>query len=324
MLYGLGLMLIQRVVEQSRPVVLFTELFARGAVAGLHLVGLPVRLEGLVIQTGDLSQPVSAGCLGLIGVTGYLTGLLAVPADWGARWRGIRRDLPLLVLGNAFRMIVLGALLLVSISVFQFAHTIILTTVVPLGLMGLWGFWLYRDVGALSVYPWGFVRRVGLAFPVVIGLWWLLLYPYAFALLAVIKAALSGIAGMPITGTALIEEGFKRLLDFQLAEGGFRLEMAGRSLALVPMMTLLAASPLPWLRRLQLGALGLAIHFGLHAVEAVGLVMLGRAAPVVVPVAEALSDFIALASGPLLWLLLATPSAAWWIPEVERRRARPV
>jgi hypothetical protein len=316
-------MVAQWVVEQSRPVVLLTGLFARGAVAGLRLVGLAAQLDGLVIQTGDFSQPVSASCLGLIGVTGYLAGLLAVPADWGMRWRGIRRDLPLLALGNALRLLVLGALLLVSISVFQFAHTIILTTVVPLGLMGLWGFWVYRDVGALAVYPWGFVRRVVLAFPVIIGLWWLLLYPYAIALLALIKAALSGIAGMPITGTALIEEGLKRLLDFQLAEGGFRLEMAGRSLALVPLMTLLAASPLPWSRRLQLGGLGLAIHFGLHAVEAVGLVLLGRVAPGVGPIAEALSDFIALTSGPLLWLLLARPSAAWWMPEVERRRARP-
>lgn len=323
LLCGLGLVLVQRVVEQSGPGVFLTGLFARGAVAGLHLVGLPARLEGLVIQMGDLSQPVSANCLGLIGVTGYLAGLLAVPADWSLRWRGIRRDLPLLVLGNALRILVIGALLLVSASIFQFAHTIILGAVVPLALMGLWGFWIYRDVGTLSVYPWGFVKSVVFTLPLAIGVWWFLLYPYAIVLLAVIETVLSGFVGQPIQGATLVEEGFKRFLDFQLAEGGFRLEMAGRSLALIPLIALLAASPLPWLRRLQLGGLGLAIQFGLHAAEAVSLVLLGQAAPAVVPVAEALSDFITLASGPLLWLLLATPSPAWWIPEVERRRARP-
>jgi len=324
LLCGLGLMLVQWVVEQSGPGVFLTDLLARGAVAGLHLVGLPVRLEGLVIQTGDLRQPISASCLGLIGVTGYLAGLLAVPADWGVRWRGIRRDLPLLVLGNVLRVIVLGALLLVSASIFQFAHTILLGAVVPLALMGLWGFWLYRDVGTLPVYPWGFVRIVVFTLPLAIGIWWFLLYPYAILLMTVIRTVLNSVAGQPIQGVALVEEGFKRVLDFQLAEGGFRLEMADRSLALIPLMVLLAASPLPWLRRLQLGGLGLAIQFGLHVAEAVSLVLLGRAAPAVVPVAEALSDFLTLVSGPFLWLLLATPSPAWWIPEVERRRAEPV
>lgn len=323
LLYGCGLILLQWTVEQSSLGIFLTDLLARGAVTGLHLVGQPVWLDGTVLQAGDLSQPVSANCLGLIGITGYLAGLLAVPADWRTRWCGLRRDVPLLILGNALRLFVLGALLLVSTSVFRFAHTIILGAVVPLALMGLVGFWMYRNVGVLPVYPWGFVRRVVFAFPLAIGVWWLLLYPYASMLLVIIKTTLSGIAGIPITGTALIEEGFQRLLDFQLAEGGFRLEVAARSLTLVPMMALLAASPLPWLRRLQLGCLGLAIQFGLHATEAVGLVLLGRATPAGVPVAEALSDFIALTSGPVLWLLLATPSAAWWIPDVDRRRARP-
>lgn len=322
MLCGLLLMLVQWGLERGTFVAILTDRLAQSVLVGLRLLGVPATLDGRVIQAGTLSQPISASCLGLIAVTGYLSGLFAVPADWTTRWRGIRRDLPLLVLGNAIRLLGLGALITVSVSAFQFAHSIIMGAVVPLALMGLWGFWYYRDVGALSAYPWGFVRDAALALPLAIGLWWLLLYPYEVALLAVIKTALSGLAGMPIVGTGVVRDGFKRLLDFQLPDGGFRIEMSGRSLALTPLIALIGASPIPWMRRVRLGGLGLAIQFGLHALEVIGLVLLGRVAPSIVFVVEALSDYMTLASGPFLWLLLAAPSSEWWAHGVEGRRAR--
>lgn len=322
MLCGFALMLVQWGLERGTFVAILTDRLAQGVLVGLHLLGVPATLDGLVLHAGTLSQPVSASCLGLIAVTGYLSGLLAVPADWTTRWRGIRRDLPLLVLGNVIRLVALGVLITVSVSAFQFAHAILMGAVAPLALIGLWGFWFYRDLGALSAYPWRFVRDVALALPLAIGLWWLLLYPYAVGLLAVIKAALSGLVGMPIVGTGVAEDGFKRLLDFQLPDGGFRIEMAGRSLALAPLIALIGASPIPWTKRIGLGGLGLAIQFGLHALEVVGLVLLGRIAPPVVSAVEALSDYVALASGPFLWLLLAAPSSAWWALEREGRRAR--
>jgi len=305
-------MLVQWGLERGAVVAVATDRLAQGALVGLHLLGVPATLDGLVLHAGALSQPVSASCLGLIAVTGYLSGLFAVPADWATRWRGIRRDLPLLALGNAVRLAALGILITVSVPAFQFAHTIIMGAVVPLALIGLRGFWFYKDLGALPAYPWGFVRGAALALLPAIGLWWLLLYPYAVGLLAVIKAALSGLAGMPIVGTGVIEDGFKRLLDFQLPDGGFRIEMSGRSLAVAPLIALIAASPIPWTRRIGLGGLGLVIQFGLHALEVVGLVLVGRIAPPAVSAVEALSDYVALASGPFVWLLLAAPSSAWW------------
>jgi len=311
LLCGFALVLVQWGLERGAVVAVATDRLAQGALVWLHLLGVPATLDGLVIRAGALSQPVSASCLGLIAVTGYLSGLLAVPADWTARWRGIRRDLPLLALGNVIRLLALGVVLTLSVPVFQFAHTIIMGAVVPLALIGLWGFWFYKDVGALSAYPWGFARDAALALPPAIGLWWLLRDPYAVGLLAVIKAALSGLAGMPIVGTGVVEDGFKRLLDFQLPDGGFRIEMVGRSLAVAPLIALIAASPIPWTRRIGLGGLGLVIQFGLHAIEVIGLALVGRAAPSALPVFEALSDYVTLASGPFLWLLLAAPGIAF-------------
>ena len=153
-----------------------------------------------------------------------------------------------------------------------------------------------------------------------IGLWWLLLQPYLIALLGATKAILIGLFGLPVESAGLIQEGLRRFLDFALPEGGLRLEVAARSLSLDPYLALVAASPIPWTRRIWLGILGVLILFTLQTAESAGLILLGRTAQALVSPAEALSDFLTLATGPLMWIFLAAPSRTWWDPARSAHR----
>jgi hypothetical protein len=146
------------------------------------------------------------------------------------------------------------------------------------------------------------------------------LHPYLLALLVAAKAILIGLFGLPIGSATLVQEGLSRFLDFTLPEGGLRLEVAARTLSLAPYLALVAASPMPVVRRVWLGILGGVALFGLHIAEVTSLILVGRAVPALVSPAEALSDFLTLATGPLMWFLLAAPSVAWWAPAKSTRR----
>jgi len=316
------LTLLQWGIEQSAFIRWLTEQLARLLVLGLSEVfGLPARLEGLAIAIGADRQAITSNCLGLIAVTAYLAGLLAVHADWATRWRGVRRDLPLLVLANGFRLMFLVTLGALSVLALRICHVVILVAVAPLAVLALWGLWLTTDLKALPRYPWRFVGRVALGLLPSIGVWWLVLTPYLLALLVAAKVILIGLVGLPIESAGLVREGLTRFLDFTLPEGGLRLEVAARSLSLAPYLALVAASPIPWVRRLRLGMLGVVALFILQTAESTGLILLGRAAPALISPAEALSDFVTLATGPLMWMLLAAPSREWWVPAKSIRRA---
>jgi len=301
-----------------------TEQLARLLVFGASEgFGVPWRLEGLAIKLGTDQLVVTPNCLGLIAMTAYLAGLLAVPSDWVTRWRGVRRDLPLLVLANVLRLILLFTLAMISVSALRISHVLILVAVAPLAVMGLWGLWLTRDVNALPRYPWRFLGLVTLAFLPSLGVWWVLLDPYLSALVVATRSILIGLLGTPIESSVLVREGVTRFLSLTLPEGDLRLEVAARSLSLVPYLALCVASPLPWVRRLWLGMLGVVTLFVIHTAESTSLIVLGRTAPALVPPAEALSDFLTVATGPLMWFLLAAPSQAWWAPPKGTRRRGP-
>jgi len=317
------LTLLQWGIEQT----IFVQFLTEGLARLLELVlsrGLrvPARLEGLVIDVGFDRQAVTPNCLGLIAITAYLAGLLAVPTDWASRWRGIRRGIPLLVFANGLRIVLLVTLGAFSASVRQIGHVIILVALAPLIIMGLWGLWLTRDLRVLSHYPRWFAGLVALLLFPAIGVWLVLLHPYLLALLVATKAILIEIFGLPIGSATLVQEGLRRFLDLALPEGGLRLEVAARSLSLAPYLALVAASPIPWARRAWLGLLGLVTLFALHTVESTTLILVGRTAPALVSPAEAISDFLTLATGPLLWFLLAAPARSWWRAAEATRRYR--
>jgi len=310
-------------VEQTPPVRSLTLALAQLLyVAVSSGFGVPARLDGLVIDGGVVRQAVTPNCLGLIAVTAYLSALLTVPADWARRWRGIRRDIPLLILVNAIRLGLLVLVAGISVWLVPVAHLVIFVALAPLVIMAIWGLWLTRDLRALPSYPARFLGFVALLLLPAIGLWWILLRPYLGALALSIRAILVVLFQMPISGASLVEEGLTHFLDLALPGGGLRLELAARSLSLAPYLALVAASPIPLGRRFGLSVIGFGCLFAIQSVESIGLILLGGTVPALISLGEAVSDYLTLASGPFLWILLATPSVAWWAPSGPPAPAR--
>lgn len=312
---GVLFSLLQWGIEQSP----FVQSLTRGLA---HLLvftaswgfGVPAKLDGLDIDVGVGRQAVTPNCLGLIAITAYLSALLAVRADWAHRWRAIRRDLPLLILTNGIRLLLLVVLAGISVWIVPVAHLVIFVALAPLVIMAIWGLWLTRDLKALPAYPLRFLGLVALLLVPAIGVWWIVLRPYLAALVFAVRVILVGLFQMPIAGAALVDDGLKRFLDLTLPGGGLRLEVAARSLSLAPYLALVAASPISVVRRIGLSVIGLGFLFALQSIESVGLVLLGGSVPALVSLGEALSDYLTLATGPFLWFLLAAPSVSWWAP----------
>ncbi len=312
---GVLLSLLQWVVEQT-PLV---QSLTRGLAHLLFFAvssgfGVPARLDGLDIDGGVVRQAVTPNCLGLIAITVYLSALLAVRADWACRWRGVRRDVPLLILTNGIRLCLLVVLAGISVWIVPVAHLVIFVALAPLVIMAIWGLWLTRDLRALPSYPVRFLGLVALLLVPAIGVWWVVLRPYLAVVVFAVRVTLAGLFQMPIADAGLVDDGFKRFLDLTLPGGGLRLELAARSLSLAPYLALVAASPIPFVRRIRLSAIGIGLMCALQSIESIGLILLGASVPALVSLGEAISDYLTLATGPFIWFLLAVPSGAWWAP----------
>jgi exosortase/archaeosortase family protein len=288
---------------------------------GISAFGVAVRLEGAVLEAGGLRQPVTPGCLGLLAFIAYLSALVATPASWHERWRGLRRDVPLLVLANGARILTLCAVAAIWLPAFPLGHLVFLGALAPLGVLALWALWMWRDLGRLPGFPVSFAGQVALLLPVGLAVWWVVLPLYVRGLLAAVAAVLGGLFLVPISGATLLDEGLHRFLDLGFAEGGARLEVATRSFSLVPLLALVLASPGSWLRRVGLALGGVLCVFALQGAESVGLILLGLGAPPLIGPAEVVSSYLNLATAPLLWALLTVPAAPAPSPGA-RERAR--
>jgi exosortase/archaeosortase family protein len=275
------------------------------------MAGPSVRLDGLVIDARGVRQPITASCFGLLVIAGYLAALTGTPASWPARWRGTWSGVPLLVGANALRLIVLGAALAVWPAGFLLVHVLFLGVAAPIAVLAVWGWWLRGEAGIRPAIPWRFAGRVALALVPAALAWWLLLRAYLLAVLAT-GAAVVSVAGVSVERVEVVQEGLARYLSLTVPAGTARIEATARSLGLVSFLALAAASPVRWTRRLALGLIGVAACIAVHGLEVATLILLGLGAPGLVAPAEAISTFLTLAAGPMLWVLLFAPSHGWW------------
>jgi hypothetical protein len=191
--------------------------------------------------------------------------------------------------------------------------------VVPLFLVGVWGLWLVRDLHYLPRFPLKFAGLVAILLGPLLAAWYLLLDHYLVALVLCVNAFVTAVVGVPIETVRLGAAGLLRHLDLGLAGGGFRLEIAAQTLNLVPFVALTLASPIALGRRLVLALSGVVLLFLVHGAATSTLIVLGWGAPRLVPPFEVANDFLALAAGPGLWVLLARPSGAWFSSGAARR-----
>jgi exosortase/archaeosortase family protein len=310
--WGVGLSFLQWGVERSTAALWLTERLAEALGYGLGgLVKLPLRVEGTVVAFGPAAQEVTPNCLGLAAVTFYAAALLATPADWRERLRGAGLGLGAILAGNVARLVVLAWFFAYAFFAFSFVHIPVWGTVVPLFLVSVWGLWVVRDLRYLPAFPLRFLGGVTLALVLLIAAWYVLLDRYLVALVVAMHAVLD-VAGVPIETLRLTSGDLMRYLDVGLPRGGVRLEIAGQTLNFVTGLALILASPLAVGRRLRLALYGALAVAGLHLLTTAMLIGVAWSASRAVPVFQIANDFVSLAAGPSLWLLLTRPSAAWF------------
>jgi exosortase/archaeosortase family protein len=311
--WGVVLAFLQWAVERSAPLLWLTERLAAGLGYGLGgLVKLPAQVDGTVVKLYGVAQEVTPNCFGFAAVTFLLAAVLATPAGWRDRLKGVRLGLVGIVLANVLRLIMVSWFFAYAFFAFSFVHIPVWGTIVPLFLVGVWGLWVVRDLHYLPRFPLRFAGLVSLFMVLLLVGWYVLLDRYVVALVYGVNAVLTGLVGVPIETLRLTAADLLRHLDVGLPTGGFRLEVAAQTLNLVPCLALILASPLAPVRRLLLALCGAAALFVLHGTTTGILILLGWSAPPLVAVFQIANDFVSLAAGPSLWLLLTRPSRAWF------------
>lgn len=322
--WGAAIAFFQWAVEQSAPVLWLAEyVTATGARAVTALAGQTMAADGMVVRLHGLAREVTVtpACFGLAAVTMYLAAVLATPAGWRERLWGVGRGLVAIALANAARLAVLAALLTYAFTAFGFFHIPVWGVAVPLFLVGVWAWWLVRDLRWLPRFPWRFFGLAAAWVVVLFGVWYVALDGYLMALVVTVNALFAGLGGVPIETLSLTSVELFRHLDVGLRARGFRLELAGQTLSVVPCLALILASPLAVGHRLLLAAYGLGLSFGIQAVTVGILITLGWSVPGLVPVFQIANDFFSLAAGPSLWLLLTRPRLSWFSEVGAGRRA---
>lgn len=311
--WGVTLAFFQWAVERSFPVLWLAEYLTRVLAHAVSvIVRLPIHADGMVVKLDSLSQEVTPACFGLAAVTVYLAAVLATPAGWRDRLRGVGLGLVAIALANAVRLALLTAVFMYAIAAFSFVHIPMWGTVVPLFLVAVWGLWLVRDLHYLPRFPLRFSGLVTLFLVLLFAAWYVFLDRYLVAHVLAVNAVLSGLAGVPIESLRLTAADLLRYLDVGLPTGGFRIELAGQTLSLVPCLALILASPLALGRRVGLALCGVAVLFVVHGAATGVLIVLGWSDRGLVTLFQIVNDFLSLAAGPSLWLLLARPSRAWF------------
>jgi exosortase/archaeosortase family protein len=321
--WGVTLSFLQWAVERSSPVLWLTERLAAALGYGLGgMVSLPARVDGTVVKLFGVSQEVTPNCFGLAAVTFYLAALLATPADWRARVRGLWLGLGAILLGNVARLVMLSWFFAYAFTAFSFVHIPFWGTVVPLFLVSVWGVWLVRDLHWVPRFPLRLLGLVALLSALLLVVWYLLLDRYVVTLVLGVNAVLTR-AGVPIETLRLSSVDLLRYVDVGLPTVGFRLEVGAQTLNVIPCLALILASPVPLGRRLGLALVGACALVALHGAGTAMLIVLGWSAPGFVPGFQIINDFVSLAAGPTLWLVLARPSAAWSSGPAEGRLGGP-
>lgn len=323
--WGVALAFLQWAVERSFPALWLAEHLTGALARAVSVISRqPIHADGLVVKLGDLSVDVTPACIGLASVTVYLAAVLATPASWRQRLRGVGLGFAAIALANAVRLVMLAAVFMYAFAVFGFFHIPMWGTVVPVFLVAVWVLWLVHDLHYLPRFPRTFFGLVVLFVVLLFAAWYVLLDRYLVVHVLAVNAVLSGLAGVPLESVRLTADDLLRYLDVGFPTGGFRIELAGQTLSVVPCLALILASPLALGRRVGLALCAVAVLFAVQGAATGILIVLGWTDRGLVTVFQIVNDFLSLAAGPTLWLVLTRPSAAWLsdVPAQMPRSAR--
>ena len=101
-----------------------------------------VIIDKNMIITNKINMILSFGCEGSEALVIFLAGVLAFPANWKYKMKGILIGFPLLYVLNLFRVLILYLVVLIDASVFDLFHSEILPVVFIVVSLLFWYYWL--------------------------------------------------------------------------------------------------------------------------------------------------------------------------------------
>jgi exosortase/archaeosortase family protein len=116
---------------------------AASTAAVVRLCGTPAVQEGPVLRHPQgFAVEVYYRCTGLLPALFVAVAILAFPAPWGVRWKGVLVGVPLLLGLNLARLVVLFVVGVHWPGWFDIAHRVIAETLMALAVFGFWLAWL--------------------------------------------------------------------------------------------------------------------------------------------------------------------------------------
>lgn len=122
----------------------FTGGIARVSGATLDLLGQDVRMQGTIIRGSRFAVNIRNGCNGVEAMLIFLAAVLAFPAPWRARLRGLAIGVVAIQAVNLVRVVALFLTGAYFPAWFDASHTVVWQTVVILFSVVLWILWANR------------------------------------------------------------------------------------------------------------------------------------------------------------------------------------
>jgi exosortase H (IPTLxxWG-CTERM-specific) len=122
----------------------FTAGIARLSGGVLNVLGQNVSMNGTVIRSPRFSVNIRNGCNGVEAMLIFLAAVLAFPASWPSRLKGLGLGILAIQVINLVRVVALFLTGVYFPKIFDTSHTVIWQTIVILFGVVLWIFWANR------------------------------------------------------------------------------------------------------------------------------------------------------------------------------------
>ncbi|HEX4955339.1 MAG TPA: exosortase H [Thermoanaerobaculia bacterium] len=122
----------------------FTAGVAKASGVALNLIGQDIRMQGTMILGKRFSVNIKNGCNGVEAMLIFCCAVLAFPASWSSKGKGLAIGLGLIQVVNLIRVVALYLTGVYFPKLFDSSHTVVWQTVVILAGVLLWIFWANR------------------------------------------------------------------------------------------------------------------------------------------------------------------------------------
>jgi exosortase H (IPTLxxWG-CTERM-specific) len=122
----------------------FTSALARVSVWTINLLGGKAQANGTVISTPAGGMTIKYNCNGLEAIAIFVAAILAFPATWKAKMKGLVMGFAVIQVVNVIRIVVLYYVQKTAPEAFDTVHVYVAQIVVIAIAIGLWLLWIER------------------------------------------------------------------------------------------------------------------------------------------------------------------------------------